>query len=44
MVGSKIKNMYVDSSVCVRVNWSESERFRIDSGMRHECMIGHGRD
>ena len=27
-----IKNMYVDSSACVRVKGGESERFRIDSG------------
>ena len=28
----EIKNMYVDSSACVRVKGGESERFRIDSG------------
>ena len=29
---SGIKSMYGDSSACVRVKWSESEWFRIDSG------------
>ena len=31
---SGIKNMYVDSSACVRVKGGESKRFRIDSGVR----------
>ena len=38
MLGGKllsgIKSMYVDSSACVRVKVDESERFRIDSGVR----------
>ena len=34
-----IKSMYVDSSACVRVKWSESERFRIDSGVRQGCIM-----
>ena len=29
---SGIKNMYVESSPCVRVKGSESEQFRIDRG------------
>ena len=37
MVG--IKSMYVDSSACVRVRGSESERFRIGSGVRQECIM-----
>ena len=32
---SGIRSMYVDSSACVRVKGVESERFRIDSGVRH---------
>ena len=35
---SAIKSMHVDSSAYVRVNGGESERFRIDSGMR--CIYG----
>ena len=31
---SGIKSMYVDSSACVRVKGGESQRFRIDSGVR----------
>ena len=31
---SGIESMYVDSSACVRVKRGESERFRIDSGVR----------
>ena len=42
-VGSKllrgIKAMYVDSSACVRVKGGESERFRIDSGVRQGCIM-----
>ena len=30
--------MKVDSSACVRVKGGESERFRIDSGVRHGCI------
>ena len=29
-----VKSMYVDSSACARVKGGESERFRIDSGVR----------
>ena len=36
---SGIKSMYVDSSVCVRVKGGDSERFRIDSGVRQGCII-----
>ena len=31
--------MYVDSSACVRVKGGESERFRIDSGVRQGCIM-----
>ena len=34
-----IKNMYVDSSACFRVKGGESERFRIDSGVRQGCIM-----
>ena len=38
MMGGKllsgIKSMHVDSLACVRVKGDESERFRIDSGVR----------
>ena len=34
-----IKSMYVDSSVCVRIKWGENEQFRIDSGVRQECIM-----
>ena len=30
--------MYVDSSPCVRVKGGESERFRVDSGVRQGCF------
>ena len=36
---SGIKSMYVDSLACVRVKWCESERFRIDSGVRQGCIM-----
>ena len=36
---SGIKSMYVDSSPYVRVKWDESERFRIDSGVRQGCIM-----
>ena len=36
---SEIKNMYVDSLVCVRVNGGESECFMIDNGGRQGCII-----
>ena len=31
--------MYVDSSACVRVKGVESERFRVDSGVRQGCIM-----
>ena len=34
-----IKSMYVDSLACVRVKGDESERFRIDSGVRQRCTM-----
>ena len=34
-----IMSMYVDSSVCLRVKWGESERFRIDSEVRQGCIM-----
>ena len=34
-----IKSMYVDSLSCYRVKGGESERFRIDSGVRQDCII-----
>ena len=36
---SGIKNMYVDSSACVRGKGGESERFRIDNGVRQRCIM-----
>ena len=36
---SGIKRTYVDSSACVRVKGSESERFRIDSGVRQARIM-----
>ena len=36
---SGIKNMYVDSSVCVKIKGGESKQFKIDSGMRQGCII-----
>ena len=36
---SGIKSMYVDSPACVRVKGGESERFRIDSGVRQGCIM-----
>ena len=33
-----IKIIYADSLACVRVKESESERFRIDSGVRQGCI------
>ena len=36
---SGIKSMYVDSSACVRVKGGESERFKIDSGVRQGCIM-----
>ena len=34
-----IKNMYVDSSVCVRVKGGERDRTRIDSGVRQRYIV-----
>ena len=34
-----IKNIYVNSSAYVRVKMGESERFRIDSGVRQGCIM-----
>ena len=34
-----IKNMYVDSSTCVRVKGGETERFKISSGVRQGCIM-----
>ena len=36
---SGIKRIYVVGSACVRVKWGESERFRIDSGVRQGCIV-----
>ena len=36
---SGIKDMYVDSSACVRVKGGDSERFRIDIGVRQGRII-----
>ena len=34
-----IKSIYVDSLACVRVKEVESERFKIDSGVRQGCIM-----
>ena len=36
---SGIKSMYVDCSACVRGKRGESEWFRIDSGVIHDCIM-----
>ena len=36
---SGIKSMNVDSSDCVGIKGGESERFRIDSGLRQGCIM-----
>ena len=36
---SGIKSMHDDSSSGVTVKWGESERFRIDSGVIHGCIM-----
>ena len=36
---SEIKSVYVDNSACVRIKGGESEQFRIDSGVRHGCIM-----
>ena len=38
-IWSRIKSMYIDSSVSVRVKGVENEWFRIDSGVREGCII-----
>ena len=40
-VWSRIKSMYIDSSVSVRVKGVENEWFRIDSGVREGCIMSH---
>ena len=34
-----IKSMSINSLICVRVNGSESECFRINSGVRQGCIM-----
>ena len=34
-----VKSVHVHSLACVRVKGSESERFRIDSGVRQGCIM-----
>ena len=34
-----IKSMYVDSSAYIRVKVGESERFRVDSVVKQECVM-----
>ena len=34
-----MKSMYVNSLACVRVKGGESECFRVDSGVRQECIM-----
>ena len=36
---SGITSMHIDNSACVRVKGGESERFKIDSGVRQGCII-----
>ena len=36
---NSIKSMYVNSLAYVRVKGNESECFRIDSGVRHLCIM-----
>ena len=36
---SGINSLYVDSLPCIRVKGGESERFRIDSGVRQGCIM-----
>ena len=36
---NSIKSMYVNSLACVRVKGDESEFFRIDSGVKQECIM-----
>ena len=34
-----IKNMYVDNLTFVRVKGAVNEWFRLDSGVRHDCIM-----
>ena len=36
---SGIKSMNADSLACVKINWDESECFRIDGGVRQGCIV-----
>ena len=36
---NEIKSMYANISACVRVKGGESDRFKIDSGVRKECIM-----
>ena len=36
---SRIKSLYVDSSLCVRVKGGEIEQFKIDSQVRQGCIM-----
>ena len=36
---SGFRSMHVDSSACIKVKGGESERFRIDTGVRQGCII-----
>ena len=36
---SGIKSMYIDSSACIKLKVGESERFRINNGVRHGCIM-----
>ena len=37
--GTERRMMYDDDSACLRVKGGESERFRIDSGVRQGCIM-----
>ena len=39
LMNNGIKSIYINSLPCVRVKGSDSECFRIDSGLRQECII-----
>ena len=36
---NRIKSMHVNSLACVRVKEDESERFRVDIGVRQGCIM-----
>ena len=36
---NSIKSMYINSLACIRVKGGESEYFRVDNGVRRECII-----